>query len=247
MRGIPSNANSRVQCNKSKREKGQFVPSILPKGRQSLISAPSCHKTCNLCRWDSNPTPPRAHTHTHPHTHANTRLRNYRRPRCLLVQPPVAASPPCPPVPPMPQCPHARPHELSGVFCFFLPLWLPPLPLTAQGRTRTQEEGGIDISAGGLGGAWPTEPYFPKQISEGCHPTEACSRPTVSSSRRSVCAVLLSNSLSMRSLFQWGLPVYTVWPLVLVNCMVDWLLVVECDSCAKLGKHGPICVVSASW
>lgn len=38
---------------------------------------------------------------------------------------------------------------------------------------------------------------------------------------------------------------YTVCPLVLVNCMGDWLLVVECDSGAKLGKHAPICVVGS--
>lgn len=147
-----------------------------------------------------------------------------RRPRALPVQPPPTASPPMP---------AARARRADFFF-------ITPAPsATAQGQKGRE---GIDTSAG-LGGAWPTEPYFPKQISEGCHPTEACTRPTVSSLSASVCAILLSNSLSTRSLFQWGLLVYTVRLLILLNCMVGPVLTVKCHCVAKQDRHAPICVV----
>lgn len=168
------------QCSKGKGEKGNSYHPSFPKGRQSLISAPSCYKTCNLCRWESNPPRP-VHTHTHTRTHARTRS----------TQLPTTAGPTCPATTtttsqaPMPD-PHARPHELRRgvVFSFFFfsrsrPFRCPRRDAHAHRGWEARERD--RHLRGGFGGAWPTEPYFPKQISEGCHPTEACSRPTVSS------------------------------------------------------------------
>lgn len=115
----PSNVNSRVNAIRARERKAiRTLPSILPKGRQSLISAPSCYKTCNLCRWESQSTPPRAHTR------ARTQL---PKDRC-----PALSSPPQPPSTTS-SCPPAQ--AKSSLFFFFSTHFssLPPLPLRRRG------------------------------------------------------------------------------------------------------------------
>lgn len=167
------------QCSKGKGEKGNSYHPSSPKGRQSLISAPSCYKTCNLCRWESNPPRPvHTHTHTHTRTHAFYAITDDRGPYLPSHhhhhQPGPHARPPCPP---------ARAKKRRGFFFFFFsrsrPFRCPRRDAHAHRGWEARERD--RHLRGGFGGAWPTEPYFPKQISEGCHPTEACSRPTVSS------------------------------------------------------------------
>lgn len=169
------NANSRVNAMKDQGRGKKAIRTIHPpQGRQSLISAPSCYKTCNLCRWESNPPRP-VHTHTRTPTHTRVDAITDDPWPCLSSHHQRPA--PMPPMPPMPPCPHARPHELGGVFFLFAPA----PSAAAQGHTQGMER---STPPRGSGVPEPTKPYFPKQISEGCHPTEACLRPTVSSRRR---------------------------------------------------------------
>lgn len=193
MRENPSNVNSRVNAIRVRRKR-QFVPSILPKGTTKFNLRSLVLQDMQPLPVGIKSTPPRALTYTHA--------------LAWCAQLPTTAGPALsshrqqPTSPPMPA--RTRQEVFFQIFYF---LSLPPLPLPRRdtdNRGRKKKEGGIDTSAG-LGGAWPTEPYFPKQVSEGCHPTDACLRATVSSPSTSVCAVLLSNSLSRRSLFRWGL------------------------------------------
>jgi hypothetical protein len=109
-------------------------------------------------------TPPRAHTHTR----APTQLPSTAL-TCLSC--PATVNRPA----------HVRPHEprasefsSSSHFSF-----LRSRPFRRVRRGTQDREGSTPSAGSGVPGLLNL--IFPRQIGEGCHPTEACTRPTVSS------------------------------------------------------------------